>query len=150
MNKVVIRNAQIADCERILELMHELAVFEGYHHKFRVGLADIRQHLFEQKDIGVLVATVGQRIEGILVFFFQSFTYDLCPWLVIKELYVSQMHRGLGLGGQLLNHVKQVGIESKCSKIKWEVLTDNLKAQDFYNHHGAELEDDWRIMAIQI
>ena len=150
MNETIIREAQITDCERVLELMQELAVFEGYIRKFRVDLSDLRQHLFEQHSIGVLVATVDKRIEGILVYFFQPFTYDLCPWLVIKELYVSSPHRSLGLGNRLLNHVKEVGVENKCTKIKWEVLTENLEAQRFYYRNGAKLESDWRIMSIEI
>ncbi|MDC8831621.1 GNAT family N-acetyltransferase [Alteromonas gilva] len=150
MSNVVIRKAQSADCARVLELMQELAVFEGYIHKFRVTVPKLGYYLFEQKSIEVLVATVEEDIEGILVYFFQPFTYDLCPWLVIKEFYVSTVYRGLGVGHELFNYARQEAAENKCSKIKWEVLTDNSKAQRFYVRHGAQIESDWRIMSIDI
>lgn len=150
MNNLVIRNAQSADCARILDLMKELAIFEGYDESFKVGLSDLKYCLLEQTNIGVLVATVDNRVEGILVYFFQPYTYDLCPWLVIKELYISSEHRSLGLGGQLFENVKKIGLENKCSKIKWEVLTDNIEAQKFYYRHGARIESDWRIMSIDL
>ena len=150
MNNITIREAQLSDCARILELMQDLAVFEGYMHKFRVGLVEIKKHLFEQNSIGVIVATMDQRVEGILVYFFQPFTYDLCPWLIIKELYVSSRYRSYGLGSRLLNHAHKLGAKNNCSKLKWEVLTDNVDAQRFYCRHGATLESDWRIMTIDI
>ncbi len=150
MSNVTIRKAQLHDCARILQLMKELAIFEGYIRKFRVGLPELRHHLFEQKSIGVLVAIVDKRVEGILVYFFQPFTYDLSSWLVIKELYVAGQYRRLGLGCQLLTALQNVAQKSHCSKIKWEVLTSNTAAKQFYMRHGATLESDWQIMSVEL
>ena len=54
---------------------------------------------------GVLVAAEDSGEEpycvaGMLVYFYQPFTYDLKPWMVIKELFVAAKCRG----GVLVKH----------------------------------------------
>jgi GNAT superfamily N-acetyltransferase len=146
--KINVREAQSEDCARVLELMMSLAEFEGYLPKFLVTESDVEQYCIRQKLASILVAEVDSKIEGLLVYFLQPFTYDLRPWLIIKELYVTKASRGLGIGKKLFFAVQQAAETTGTSKIKWEVLKDNKKALEFYRSLGATLETNWRIMSI--
>ncbi len=150
MEDIRIRVATAEDCPRILELMRELAAFEGYLDAFAVTLDSLRQHYLEQQHIGILAAELNDNIEGILVYFFQPFTYDLTPWMIVKELYVSQACRGLSAGQKLMLAAKDICQQRGGSKMKWEVLTDNLPARNFYEKLGATIADEWRSMSLRV
>ncbi|MCV2884492.1 GNAT family N-acetyltransferase [Aestuariibacter sp. AA17] len=148
MNNVRIRAADRQDCERVLELMKQLAEFEGYADNFAVTLEDLHHRYIEQRQFGILVGDVNGTIEGILVYFYQPFTYDLSPWMVIKELFISKASRGSGLGQALMTHARKLCKDNGGKKMKWEVLKSNHMAKAFYQKQGAELHDDWQTMSI--
>lgn len=147
-----------ADVPEALTLMKDLAEYEGYANKFRVTEQTLKQKCLEQQSFGVLVADVALNhtargkpqgtIQGMLVYFFQPFTYDLSPWLVVKELYVTPAFRSCGLGRCLMQKAANICQQAGGMKMKWEVLTNNRKAQVFYQGLGAKLEDDWRTMSL--
>lgn len=147
MPDIHIRQAQLSDYAQALVLMKKLAEIEGYSTQFAVTLPSLARAI-EQQSIGLLVAEVDEKVEGILVYFFQPFTYDLSPWLIIKELYVSEHCRGLGLGNRLFQKARQVCHSNGGKKMKWEVLSNNIDAQKFYSNHGATMLQDWRLMSI--
>lgn len=137
------RQAELKDSKKILSLMIDLAEFEGYADQFIVTLNDLDKRLFKNKDFCVLVSEVDQQVVAILVYYYLPFTYDLKPWIYIKELFVDQQYRSLGLGKQLMIKLAKEAIENKCSKIRWDVLSTNLKATKFYQSLGAKHDKEW-------
>lgn len=150
MNNTVVRAAVAEDCARVLELMRGLAAFEGYLDDFAVTEADLQELYVQQQHFGILVAEEDGRIGGILVYFFQPFTFDLTPWLIVKELYIDSAFRGHGLGEALMLEAKRVCKAAGGSKMKWEVLTENLPAMKFYKKLGAVCSEDWRTMSLPV
>lgn len=148
MSDLTVRDLCKKDTLRVLELMHELAVFEGYQDEFAVTESALNSLCFKQKRFNVLVAEKDDRVEGILVYFFQPFTYDLSPWLIIKELYISSRFRRSGLGHALFDEAYARCHKAGGKKMKWEVLNSNSQAQDFYISKGASLAEDWSIMSL--
>lgn len=143
-----VRAAQRADAQQVLALMFALAEFEGYSADFRVTLDELIQRCFVRHDFQVLVADRGGELLGMLVYYEQPFTYDLKPWLVIKELYVRDSSRGAGVGRMLMKSVARHCHLQGGSRLRWEVLTDNLPAQHFYGSLGAQPNAGWQTWQI--
>ncbi|TPV52889.1 GNAT family N-acetyltransferase [Aestuariibacter sp. GS-14] len=151
-----ISRASQQDLPAVLGLMRELADFEGYRAQFAVTLEVLEQQYVQHKTFGILVAkqaganAKSTDIAGILVYFFQPFTYDLTPWLIVKELYVAAAYRGHCAGQALMLEAKRIGKAQGSSRMKWEVLTHNQAARQFYTQLGARVEDDWRTMSLSL
>ena len=141
---IEIRKPRIDECSQVLTLMQDLADFEGYFDAFNVTQASLEQHYYEEQEFNILVAAMDNQLQGILVYYFLPFTYDLTPWLFMKELYVKPEKRGLGLGKQLMKAAAKECQDKGGSRMNWQVLTDNHRAQDFYRQLGATHDPLWQ------
>ena len=144
-----VRHAREDDCEQLLDLMKQLAIFEGYRDQFRVTVNDLKQHGFPQKDnrkptFTAIVAEQGEQLMAYLVYYLIPFTFDLRPTLFIKELYVDKTSRGKGMGKALMDQAVKDAKNKQCGRLKWDVLSDNIKAQSFYQRLGAFHDARWQ------
>lgn len=143
-----VREAQPKDLTELLELMIRLADFESYRDKFSVTQEDLEQRLFMQKDFHVLVAESENQLVGMLVYYYLPFTYDLKPWIYIKELFVNAEFRAMKTGQKLM---QALAIEAKrvdATKIRWDVLNTNEPAQKFYSSLGAQADKEWALYGL--
>ena len=58
----------------------------------------------------------------------------------ITLICVKPEMQGLHIGSELIDGCCNLAMERKMKKIRLEVLTDNLKAIEFYKHHGFLIE----------
>ena len=147
-NKIEIRTIEKKDLEKVHFLMQKLAEFEGYSDKFCVTVDSISEAVFEQQKLEILVACINEEVEGICVFYTLPFTYDLKPWFYLKELFVSNKHRSLGLGNALMSELITTSKRRGVSKIRWEVLKTNLSAIEFYQCFGSQSEAEWSLYSL--
>ncbi|WP_444887603.1 GNAT family N-acetyltransferase [Microbulbifer sp. VAAC004] len=147
---MLIRNAKPSDIRQLLEMMRGLAKFEGYLDKFKVTEEELNNRLFKRADFQCLVAEDSGVAIGYLVFYALPFTYDLTPWLWIKELYVvgNKEYRRKGVGRALMGYLIKEAYERGSAKIKWEVLSTNVDAQAFYQQLGGAPEQKWQIWSL--
>ena len=146
--QLVVRPARPDDCAAILAMMRELARFEGYESEFRVTAKALHDGLFRQRQFHVLTASREGALVGLLTYYFLPFTYDLSPWIYIKELYVDKNHRSQGVGRALMKQVAAICRENGGSKIRWDVLSDNDTAKIFYLSLGAACEQRWALFSL--
>lgn len=153
MSKLIIRHAVASDCDALLVLMKKLAKFEDYIDDFTVTVDDLLTHGFPKTkaqlenshpDFIAIVAEQDAKLLGYLVYYFIPFTYDLKPTLFIKELYVDAQSRGKNIGKQLMESAISDAKEQGCGRMKWDVLSDNFKAQSFYQSFGAVYDAQWQ------
>lgn len=152
-SKITIRDAMANDCKALLVLMKKLAAFEGYLDDFIVTEKDLIQHGFPTEaplDIDskptftAIVAERDAKLVGYLVYYLIPFSYDLKPTLFIKELYIDKDLRGQSIGKQLMQKAIVDAKENNCGRIKWDVLSDNISAQLFYQSLGAKHDARWQ------
>jgi GNAT superfamily N-acetyltransferase len=72
-----------------------------------------------------------------------SWTYDLRPTLVLKELYVDERARGSGVGKALMTAVIDEGRRIGAARLQWVVLARNDDAKRFYGRFGARHDHVW-------
>lgn len=145
------RKAQISDVPEILRLMLSLAEFESYSDKFDVSADDLENIIRHSDDVFIFVADDNeQSCVAIAVAFTQPFTYDMKPWLILKEFIVDEAHRGRNVGSALFRRLVSFAREQGVVKIKWEVLTDNNNAKKFYEELGSEHQGAWQIYQFEL
>jgi GNAT superfamily N-acetyltransferase len=124
--------------------MRGLAVFERYIEQFRVTEQDLIAHgLCDAPRFGAFVAEHGNDVIGVAVHYQVPWTFDLRPVVTLKELFVAEEARGLGVGKSLFRRVAAYASEIGATRIAWTVLPDNAAAKHFYASAGGAPETAW-------
>lgn len=149
MKEVHIRVARREDCPRILELIHELAVFEKAPDEVTVTLAEMEDCGFGDRAIWQsLVAEVDGKIEGIALHYDRYSTWK-GRRLYLEDLIVTEKLRGSGIGKRLLDELMAYAKEQKYNGMVWQVLDWNQPAIDFYKKYNAKFEDEWVNVSVE-
>ena len=141
-----VRLATKFDMPRVLELIHQLAVFEKEPQAVEVSLSDLENDGFgEQPKFTCFVAEVDKVVEGIALVYTRYSTWK-GEVLHLEDLIVSERCRGKGLGTQLLDTVVNYGKSKAVKRISWEVLDWNEPAIEFYEKKGANVMRHWDVV----
>lgn len=145
---ITIQKPEREDRADLIEMMIQLAKFEGYIKDFAVTEEALEKRFFVQKDFDILVAKINGHSVGMLVYYYLPFSYDLKPWVYIKELYVKPEVQSKGVGKKLVAALAKECIDNNCSKIRWDVLTTNVRAKKFYKSIGAKEDSSWSLFSM--
>lgn len=141
-----IRLATKQDMVQVLDLIHELAVFEKEPDAVEVTVNDLEMNGFgNQPSFTCFVAEVNNHVEGIALVYNRFSTWKGTV-LHLEDLVVSQKMRGTGLGTALLDKVVSYGHDLGVKRISWEVLDWNEPAISFYEKKGADVKRDWDVV----
>lgn len=146
-----IRHFAQKDVAQLLKMMEQLAIFEGYIDDFKVTEQYLEKHgLGDRPQFYVLVAEHNGKLVGYACYYLIPFTYHLKPKMILKELFIKDIARGLGLGGKLFEALKSEASKHKCALIEWTVLPENEPAQKFYTNHGGRHDSKWQIWSTSL
>lgn len=146
-----VRDFAAADAPDLLLLMRELAAFEGYLDVFEVTERDlVERGLGPNPQFRAKVAggKPGEPLLGMAVVYFIPYTATLRPACVLKELFVREQARSLGVGQALLGAVASAALEQGATSLRWTVLADNEPAQRFYAREGGHHDAAWQPWAM--
>ena len=144
MSTLTVRCAVRTDAAQIHNFIVELARYEKAEHEVESSIADIESSLFS--DHSTAHAIIGEKdgvAIGMAVYFFNYSTWLGKNGLYLEDLYVSEQHRGVGMGKKLLSHLASIAIDKDCERMEWSVLDWNQPAIDVYNALGAKPRDEW-------
>lgn len=146
---MTIRPATKFDTKIILELIHELAVFEKAPDEVEAQELDIEQTLFGEnpKVFCDLVEEDGQ-VVAMAIWFYSYSTWQGKHGLNLEDLYVRQSARGKGHGKALLAYLAQKCLDQGLGRFQWSVLDWNTPAIEFYLNHGAVAMDEWTVYRV--
>lgn len=146
---ITIRKAVKEDCARMMELIHELAVYEKEPEAVTVSFDHFVESGFG--DNPVWEAWVAEETEGEKAPFVQGFA--LCyirysTWkgqrLYLEDFLVSEKSRGKGIGKLLFDNLIEVCKERKYSGLVWQVLDWNEPAINFYRKYKeVQIDKGW-------
>lgn len=138
-----IRKAKREDCERILELVKELAKYERAAKEVTVTLEHFTESGFGKKPVWwALVAEVDGVIQGFALFYIRFSTWK-GQRLYLEDFYVAEEMRGKGLGKLLFDQVIEEARSRKLNGVSWQVLEWNEPALNFYKKYNAILDSEW-------
>lgn len=138
-----IRKAKPEDCERILELVKELAKYERAAKEVTVTLEHFRESGFGKKPVWwAHVAEVDGVIQAFALYYIRFSTWK-GQRLYLEDFVVTEEMRGKGLGKLLFDQVIEEAKRRKLNGISWQVLEWNETAINFYKKYDAIFDSEW-------
>lgn len=141
--ELTIRFAVQEDCERLLELIHELALYEKAPQEVTVKLEEFVEAGFGNNPVWkAFVAEREGQILGFALYYVRYSTWKGCR-LYLEDFIITAEERGKGIGKILFERVMQEAREKGFNGMSWQVLDWNAPAINFYNKYQASLEAGW-------
>jgi GNAT superfamily N-acetyltransferase len=141
--EIKIRHAVESDCFRMMELVHELAVYEKAPEEVTVTMDHFRESGFGANPVWwAFVAEVDGRVEGLALYYIRYSTWK-GQRMYLEDIIVTEKMRGHGIGKMLFD---QLIVEYKAkgfTGMVWQVLDWNEPAINFYKKYGANFDAGW-------
>lgn len=141
--QINIRRAVIEDCNRIMELIQELADYEKAPEEVTVSLEHFQESGFGPNPVWwAFVAEVDGRVEGFALYYIRYSTWK-GQRMYLEDILVTEQMRGKQLGKLLFD---QLIVEAKDRNLKgivWQVLEWNEPAINFYKKYNASFDGEW-------
>jgi GNAT superfamily N-acetyltransferase len=141
--QVKIRLAKKEDCARLLDLVHELALFERAPEEVTVSIQEFEEAGFGVKPVWkAYVASVDGLIIGFALYYIRYSTWK-GQRLYLEDLIVTEAFRSKGVGKMLFDRLIQEAQELGFNGMVWQVLDWNEPAIKFYKKYEAKIEAGW-------
>ncbi|MEH6305889.1 GNAT family N-acetyltransferase [Olivibacter sp. CPCC 100613] len=139
----MIRKARKEDCPRILELIHELALYEKAPEEVTVCLEEMEDAGFGVHPVWeAFVADIDGTIQGIALYYIRYSTWK-GRRIYLEDLIVTEEMRGKGIGKLLFDQVIEEMRNKGYSGMVWQVLEWNEPAINFYKKYEATFDPEW-------
>jgi GNAT superfamily N-acetyltransferase len=140
---ILIRKAVEADCPRMMELIHELAVFEKAPEEVTVTLKHFRDSGFGPQPVWwAFVAEVDGKVEGLALYYIRYSTWK-GQRMYLEDIIVTEKMRGNGIGRELFDALITEYRAKGLAGMVWQVLDWNESAMNFYRKYGASFDAGW-------
>jgi GNAT superfamily N-acetyltransferase len=141
--EVIIRPAIQSDCARLLELIHELAVYEKAPEQVTVSLSHFIESGFGNKPVWwALVAEVDGIVVGMALYYIRYSTWK-GQRLYLEDLLVTEEMRGNKIGSMLVDALIKEAKQQGFKGMNWQVLEWNEPAINFYKKYKADFDPEW-------
>ena len=138
-----IRSSVSTDVAAMMQLIHELAVFEKAPNEVVANAETLLQSGFQEHPLFVAwVAEKDGLIVGMALCYIRYSTWK-GPVLYLEDLIVTESFRGNGIGKALFEKCIAHAKHNNYRRMVWQVLDWNTPAIDFYKGYGAQIEDGW-------
>lgn len=150
MDNITIRYATAADCPRMMELVHELAVYERAPEAVTVTLEHFIESGFGDKPVWwALVAEADGVVVGFALYYIRYSTWK-GQRMYLEDILVTEAWRGKGIGSLLMDKLITIAKEKGYSGMLWQVLDWNEPAINFYKKYKASFDPEWVNVSLEI
>jgi ribosomal protein S18 acetylase RimI-like enzyme len=154
MNNITVRRAEKKDSERLMELVHELAVFEKAPQEVTVSMNHFVESGFGDNPVWwALVAEVTTGDETLIIGF-ALYYIRYSTWkgqrMYLEDLIVTEAWRGKGIGSLLFEQLFEEARAKKLPAVAWQVLDWNEPAIKFYKKLNASFDGEWINCAVNV
>ena len=140
---ITIRKGEKRDLEKLLELIVELAVYENAPEEVTNTIQMMEKDGFGDNPVyGFIVAEEDSKIIGASIYYYRYSTWK-GKRLYLEDLIVTEEKRGQGAGKLLFEETIQIGKDTGCTGMMWQVLDWNEPAINFYKKYQTNFDGEW-------
>ena len=140
---IKIRPAAKEDCSRMMELIHELAVYEKAPDEVTVTLEHFIENGFGDSPVWwAYVAEAEGVIVGFALYYIRYSTWKGRK-MYLEDILVTDEWRSKGIGTLLINRLIETAKEKNFQGITWQVLDWNEPAINFYKRYNPKFDGEW-------
>ena len=142
--EIVVQKAVKEDCEAIMNLIQELAVYEKALDEITVTMEHFIESGFVEKPVwDAFVAIENGIVKGFALYYIRYSTWK-GQRMYLEDLLVTEDMRGKGIGKLLFDKLVEECKNKKYSGLVWQVLDWNEPAINFYKKFdGIKFEEEW-------
>ena len=140
----IIRQGNKEDLPAALGLIRELAIYEKAEHEVDNTVEMMEIDGFGPNPVfGFIVAEEANgEIIGMSMYYYRYSTWK-GKRMYLEDLIVKEAKRGSGVGKLLFERTIEIGKETGCTGMMWQVLDWNEPAINFYKKYNTRMEDNW-------
>ena len=144
-----IRPSRQEEVEIVLQLIHDLAVYERAPNEVEATEKELLETIFssDPKVFCDLVEVDGE-IAGMAIWFLNYSTWQGKHGIYLEDLFIKPEYRGRGYGKALLKHLAKICDDKGYGRFQWWVLDWNSPAIEFYRSLGAVAMDEWTVYRV--
>ena len=140
---IKIRKGTKKDLAKVLELIKELADYEGGLDEVLISERDLEEYGFCENPLYfLLVAESDNNVVGLAIYFIHFSTWK-GKCLYLEDLIVSNKFRRKGIGTMLFETLIKIAHKKGMKRIMWQVLHWNESAINFYKKYNANISNSW-------
>jgi len=149
-----VRRAVKEDCPRLLELVHELAVYEKAPEQVTVTLDHFIESGFGSRPVWWAFVVTDNKEEGETILGFALYYIRYSTWkgqrMYLEDIIVTEQWRCHGIGTLLMEALIGEAKEKGFTGIAWQVLDWNEPAINFYRKWPVKFDPEWVNVAIEL
>lgn len=139
-----IRPARPNDVPVILELIHDLAIYEKEPDAVKTTAPMLETALFgTEPKVFATIAEDASGVQGFALWFLNFSTWEGVHGIYLEDLYVRPDSRGGGHGKALLQELARTAVARGYARVEWSVLDWNTPSIEFYRSLGAVPMEGW-------
>lgn len=141
--ETIIRKALRTDCARMMELIHELAVYEKAPDEVTVSLSHFEESGFGANPVWwAFVAEVQGVVIGMALYYVRYSTWK-GQRMYLEDILVTEEMRGKKIGSLLFDALIAEAKAKGFNGMNWQVLEWNEPAINFYKKYNANFDAEW-------
>ncbi len=149
--EIRIRRAVKEDCQSMLQLIYELAVYEKAPNEVTVDFDHFVESGFGKNPVWwAFVAESENKVVGFALYYIRYSTWK-GQRMYLEDILVNEPFRGKGIGKLLFDELIKEAKEKKFSGMVWQVLEWNEPAINFYKkYEGVSFDNEWLNCSLHI
>jgi ribosomal protein S18 acetylase RimI-like enzyme len=153
--KITIRKSIIADCNAMMELINELALYEKAPEEVTVNFSHFVESGFGPNPVWwAYVAEITHEDHTKAIVGFALYYIRYSTWkgqrMYLEDIIVTEKMRGNGIGKMLFDQLIEECKEKNLKGMTWQVLDWNEPAINFYKkYNDVSFDSEWINCSIQ-
>ena len=136
---IIIRKSIKEDCDIILNLIKELATFQGGCKNVKTTVSMLERDGFGEDPYFICLLAEVKSTKKVVgyAFFVYNFSFTHGKGIHLEDLYVKESFRRLGIGSKLLKSVGEYAKKEDCNALFLHCVDWNVNAIEMYTKKGA-------------
>lgn len=140
---LILKKTTKEDCQLILELIIDLAKYEGVENEVYATVQDLEKNIFDRELADAYLVEYQKQVIGFFIICPVFTTFAGNAYLYLDDLYIKEEYRHHGFGSEVLFQLGKMCLANDYAYLGWYTYEDNHNALKFYKDtlHATEHQE---------